>query len=137
MLLGPNEAPQLVIVGPHGKYIEPWGAHVIDKYGLSAYPPTRETVAMLFTKIIRTLKLEMLWDQSTLLRRKDGSKVSSSNGLLPCVSHCFQVLNLVVLFLLFHVLDFFVLFRIFHADSVSECFKLVQFHSHYWTIVLL
>lgn len=82
--IGPEEAPQLVIVGPHGEYIEPWGDRVIGMYDLSAYPPTRERLATLYTNKIRKLKLEMLWDRSTLLRGKDGSKVSSFNVLLSC-----------------------------------------------------
>uniref|UniRef100_A0A164UNZ2 protein-disulfide reductase n=1 Tax=Daucus carota subsp. sativus TaxID=79200 RepID=A0A164UNZ2_DAUCS len=70
------KSPTLVIVGPRGRYIEPWGALIIDQFKLSVYPFTREQAAKLDTEKVRELKLEMLWDQNTIFRGKDGRKVS-------------------------------------------------------------
>lgn len=73
---GPEEPPTLVIIGPFAKFIEPWGAHIIDKFKLSAYPFSREKIAELYTEKVKELQLEMLWDPKTLFTAKDGSKVS-------------------------------------------------------------
>ncbi|XP_074364103.1 putative nucleoredoxin 1 [Apium graveolens] len=72
------EAPALVIIGPQGKFIEPCGAEIIGKFKLPAYPFTRDRVAKLDTEIVRELTLDMLWDQNTTFRRKDGRKVQFS-----------------------------------------------------------
>ncbi|XP_074355030.1 putative nucleoredoxin 1 [Apium graveolens] len=72
------KAPSLVIIGPHGEFIEPWGADIICKFKLPAYPFTRQRVAKLDTEIVRELTLDMLLDANTTLRRKDGSKVRLS-----------------------------------------------------------
>ncbi|KAL8123451.1 hypothetical protein AgCh_011427 [Apium graveolens] len=73
-----EEAPTLVIFGPHGEFIEPWGADIMYKFKLPAYPFTRERVAKLYTEKIQQLKLEMLWEQNTIFRRKDKSEVRFS-----------------------------------------------------------
>ncbi|XP_074361926.1 putative nucleoredoxin 1 isoform X2 [Apium graveolens] len=72
-----EEAPTLVIFGPHGEFIEPWGADIMYKFKLPAYPFTRERVAKLYTEKIQQLKLEMLWEQNTIFRRKDASEGTS------------------------------------------------------------
>ncbi|KAL8133797.1 putative nucleoredoxin 1 [Apium graveolens] len=69
------QTPLLVIIGPHGKYIEPWGADILMRYKLPAYPFTREAVAKLETEKVKELKLEMLWDWNALFRRNDGTEV--------------------------------------------------------------
>ncbi|KAL8093183.1 putative nucleoredoxin 1-2 [Apium graveolens] len=76
--LGLEESPRLVIFGPHGKYIEPWGSDIILKFKLPAYPFTRERVAKLYTEKLRELNLEMLWDRHTIFRRRDESEVRFS-----------------------------------------------------------
>lgn len=64
-------APNLVIIGPHRKFIEPWGADIISKFKLPAYPFTRERVAMLEIENVRELRLDMLWDRNTIFRGID------------------------------------------------------------------
>lgn len=71
------ETPSLVIFGPYGKFIEPWGADILMKFKFPAYPFTREKVAKLETEKIKELKLVMLWDRKTSFRRNDGTEVSS------------------------------------------------------------
>lgn len=72
-----ERAPTLVIIGPNGRFIEPWGADVIDQFKLPAFPFTREKVVMLDNEKVKKLTLDMLWDQNTIFRRKYGSEVGS------------------------------------------------------------
>lgn len=87
-------APTLVIVGPHGEFVEPWGADILSTFKLPAYTFTREKVAKLDTEKVKDLKLEMLWDQNTLFRKKDGFKVSSLNTFFKCFKLSFFVYKL-------------------------------------------
>ncbi|KAL8123450.1 hypothetical protein AgCh_011426 [Apium graveolens] len=68
----------LVIIGPHGEFIERQGADFISKFKPSACPFSRHRVAKSDTEKVRELTLDMLWDQNTIFRRKDGSKVGFS-----------------------------------------------------------
>lgn len=74
-----ENAPRLVIFGPHGEFIEPCGAELLSKFGVSAYPFTRENLVKLETKNVMELKLEMLCSPTTVFRRKDGSQVQLSH----------------------------------------------------------
>lgn len=99
--LDAKEAPTLVIVGPRGRFMEPWGALVIDRFKLSVYPFTREKVAELYTEKVRELKLEVLWDQDTIFRKKDGSKVSCFDVLLSNLKSLFCLDSFDLRFILF------------------------------------
>lgn len=75
--LGPEPDPTLVIIGPHGNFIEEFGADILLKFGIAAYPFTRESAAKLEAEKAKRLKLEMFWrDPNTLFRQKDGRSVS-------------------------------------------------------------
>lgn len=69
---------KLVIIGPHGKFIEPFGADILLEYGISAYPFTFSKAVELEIEKIKQLKLEKLWDKNTVCRRNNGSQVSFS-----------------------------------------------------------
>lgn len=69
--------PEVVIFGPHGDFFEPFGRDILLRYGTKASPFTRKVAAKLETEKVKELKLEMLCDQNTVFRRKDGSEVSS------------------------------------------------------------
>ncbi|KAL6512427.1 hypothetical protein OROHE_020039 [Orobanche hederae] len=73
------KAPQLVIFGPHGEFIEPWGADILTKFKFPAYPFTRDKVVKLEIDKVKDLRLEMLWDENTVFRRTDGTKVPLSH----------------------------------------------------------
>lgn len=77
-----EETPSLVIFGPNGEFVEPWGADILMNYKLPAYPFSREKVAKLEIEKVKELKLEMLFDRNTLFRRNDGTDVSSFNILV-------------------------------------------------------
>ncbi|XP_074366195.1 putative nucleoredoxin 1 [Apium graveolens] len=71
--LGPE--PTLVIIGPHGNFIEEFGTNILLNFGIAAYPFTHESAAKLEAEKAKTLKLEMFWrDPNTLFRQKDGKR---------------------------------------------------------------
>lgn len=70
-----KKAQCIVIIGPHGEYIEPCGAEVLLKFGVSAYPFTRENLVISETKDVMDLKLEMMCSPTTVFKRIDGSQV--------------------------------------------------------------
>lgn len=74
---GPERAPTLIIYGPNGRFIEPWGADVIHQFKLPAFPFTREKVVMLDNEKVNELTLDMLWDRNTIFKRKYGSEVGA------------------------------------------------------------
>lgn len=76
--------PTLVIIGPDGRFIEPWGADVIDQFKLPAFPFTRDKIVMLENEKLKELTLDMLWDRKTIFRRKHGSEVGSFYISLSC-----------------------------------------------------
>lgn len=69
---------EVVIFGPHGEFFEPFGRDILLRYGTKASPFTRKVAAKLETEKLKELKLEMLCDQDTVFRRKDGSEVPFS-----------------------------------------------------------
>lgn len=73
---------RLVIFGPHGKFIDPYGAEIMDKFGIRAYPFTCAAAVKLEIEKTRDLRLEMLSDPSTVLNGKDGYKVNFINILV-------------------------------------------------------
>lgn len=73
-----EEAPTLVIIGPNGEFVDPCGADILTRFGIPAYPFTRKNLAKLETEKAKELKLEMLWDPSTIFRVQGiGLEVSS------------------------------------------------------------
>lgn len=53
----------LVIIGPFGELVEPFGAAtVLMNFGIEAYPFTRKIAYMLQLEKIKKLKLDILWD---------------------------------------------------------------------------
>lgn len=67
----------LVIFGPHAKFVEPFTADILLQYNLQGYPFTRKKAGKFITQEVEELKLEMLWDPSTVFTRNDGRQVSS------------------------------------------------------------
>lgn len=62
--------PLLVIFGPHGEFIEPFGDYIMRNYPV--YPFTCEKVAKFELE-----KLQKVKDPNTVFSRLDGSQVSS------------------------------------------------------------
>lgn len=75
--LGPGPDPSLLIIGPQGKFVERYGADILKKHGISAYPFTRNRVAKLEVERIKELNLNRFWGRKTTFVQKDGSRVSS------------------------------------------------------------
>lgn len=73
-----NNPLRVVIFGPRGEFIEPFGTDILCTYGIEAFPFTRMEAAKLETEKVKELQLGMLWDQNTVFRRKDGSEVRFS-----------------------------------------------------------
>lgn len=69
---------KLVIIGPHGKFIEPFGAHIMMRYGIPAYPFTRLSAVNLVIKRAKDVKPEMLWNLDSVFRQQNGSQVRFS-----------------------------------------------------------
>ncbi|KAL6542722.1 hypothetical protein OROHE_010242 [Orobanche hederae] len=74
----PNDVTRLVIFGPRCEFIEPFGANILDRFDLSAYPFTFVKVVELEIEKVNDMKLEMLWDRNTVFTGKDGSEVPVS-----------------------------------------------------------
>lgn len=85
-LESPGPDPRLVIIGPHGEYIEPYGADIFKLFqyptpgaATLAYPFTRGKVAELDVEILKTLRLEeMFRDSNISFKRANGPKVQLS-----------------------------------------------------------
>lgn len=75
---GPEPDPGLVIVGPRGAYFEPYGADIFMNFGIPTYPFTRRKMVDLVAGKAKSVKLDMLWDSNTVLRRRDESEVKFS-----------------------------------------------------------
>lgn len=75
-LLGRKPDARLVIVGPLGKFIEPLGANILSTYGVPAYPFTTSNTVNLELEKLKKVKLEMLWDQNSVLTKINGFQVS-------------------------------------------------------------
>lgn len=79
-LEGPGPDPRLVIIGPQGEFVEPYGVDILKNFGISAYPFSRKRAAEMESgsEYIKTLKLDMLLDPKTSFTQEDGSKVKLS-----------------------------------------------------------
>ncbi|WOH05237.1 hypothetical protein DCAR_0624651 [Daucus carota subsp. sativus] len=76
--LGPGPDPSLVIIGPQGKFVEPYGVDIAQNFSISAYPFSRKRVAELEVNYIKELKLDMFWDRNTSFIQKDGTEIKLS-----------------------------------------------------------
>ncbi|KAL6549243.1 hypothetical protein OROHE_009088 [Orobanche hederae] len=74
-LLGPKPDPMMVIIGPHGNFIEPMGMKILLSYGASAYPFSRVSAVNLELERAKELKLEKLWDLDSVFMKKNGTQV--------------------------------------------------------------
>lgn len=79
-----HQVTRLVIFGPRGEFIEPFGANILNNYGIRAYPFTFEKLVKLEIEKVNNMNLEMLWNQNTVFTRKDGSEVSYINIVGAC-----------------------------------------------------
>ena len=88
-LNGWDPDPRLVIIGPQGKYFEPYGADILNRFGMSAFPFTRRRAAELESEseYIKSLKLDMLLDPRTSFSRANGTKVGYFSTFL-CLVLC-------------------------------------------------
>lgn len=73
-----DQVTRLVIFGPRGEFIEPFGADILNEFGTEAYPFTFSKLVKLEIEKVNDMKLEILWDLNTVFRRKDGSEVPFS-----------------------------------------------------------
>ncbi|WOH15623.1 hypothetical protein DCAR_0935166 [Daucus carota subsp. sativus] len=76
--LGSKPDYRLMIIGPHGNFMEPWGGNISLLYGVPAYPFNTCSAANLELERIKDLKLEMLWDLDAIFKQKNGSQVRFS-----------------------------------------------------------
>lgn len=107
---GPEPDPRLLIIGPQGKFVEPYGVDILENFGISAYPFSRKRVAELEVNYIKELKLDMFWDPSTSFIQKDGIEVSSFYilvvGSMSTLFLCWEVfMPLCLLTFLFNFTD--------------------------------
>lgn len=86
MEVGRGPDPTLVIVGPGGKFFEPYGVDILSKFGVSAYPFTRTRVAEVEAEFVRNLKLDRILDPNTSFTQENGPNVSSLISL--CLVLC-------------------------------------------------
>lgn len=77
---------RLIVLGPHFEFIEPFGADILERFKISAYPFSREKAAMLAAKEANALKLEMLWDPNSVFGLNSESQVSSFNVRVPVIN---------------------------------------------------
>ncbi|WOG99017.1 hypothetical protein DCAR_0418363 [Daucus carota subsp. sativus] len=77
-LEGPGPDPRLVIIGPRGKYYELYGADILQRFGVEAYPFTRMRIAKLEATYMKELKLDKFWDPNISFIQKNGPEVKLS-----------------------------------------------------------
>ncbi|XP_063947406.1 probable nucleoredoxin 1-2 [Daucus carota subsp. sativus] len=65
----------LVMFDPRAEFMEPFGSHIFCLYKIHGYPFTRRRVAQLETEKVKDLKLEMICEQNSVRRMKDGAQV--------------------------------------------------------------
>ncbi|KAL6506638.1 hypothetical protein OROHE_022470 [Orobanche hederae] len=69
-LEGPHPNHSLVIIGPSGELIEPFGAGtILENFGIEAYPFTRERAHWLHLQKVESVKLDMLWGPEAVFMR--------------------------------------------------------------------
>lgn len=75
--------PSLVIIGPRGDFVVPFGAApILRTFGAPAYPFTRQKVYKLLVELVKGLKLETLWHPESIFVRGCLSKTSSSQEVV-------------------------------------------------------
>lgn len=75
---GSNADPRLVIIGPQGNFVEPYGVDIFKNFPAAPYPFTRKEALKLVIEYTKTLKLDMFLGPNTSCIQKDGSKVKLS-----------------------------------------------------------
>lgn len=66
----------LTIIGPHAEFIEPFGAFILRKFKIPAFPFCCQKVAKLLAEEAKELKLEMLWDPDGAFAKNYGFQVT-------------------------------------------------------------
>lgn len=66
----------LVIIGPYGSYVEPYGIDILERYGIDAYPFTRERATKIESTSLMQLKLDSLFGTEAVFSRNDQTKVN-------------------------------------------------------------
>ncbi|KAL6566489.1 hypothetical protein OROGR_002104 [Orobanche gracilis] len=74
----PKPAASLVIIGPHGKFIEPLATNILAYYGAPAYPFTLQSASDLELEKVKNLRPDSLWNLDAMFTRIDGSQVQFS-----------------------------------------------------------
>ncbi|XP_074375712.1 putative nucleoredoxin 1 [Apium graveolens] len=69
---------KLVIIGPHGKFIEPLGTYILLSYGAPAYPFSLSSAVNLELEMAKKIRLEMFWDLDTVFGKRNGSQIRFS-----------------------------------------------------------
>ncbi|KAL6568131.1 hypothetical protein OROHE_003815 [Orobanche hederae] len=75
----PKPAARLIIIGPHGKFIEPLGTNILLYYGAPAYPFTLNSAVSLELERVKKVKPEIFWDLDTIFTRNDGSQMKGTD----------------------------------------------------------
>ncbi|XP_074364044.1 putative nucleoredoxin 1-1 [Apium graveolens] len=88
--LGVPVPARMVIIGPHGKFIELLGTHILLSYGAPAYPFSFRSAVNLELKMLKKLKLEMFWDLETVFMHTNGSRVRFSQYIGKRIIILFQ-----------------------------------------------
>ncbi|KAL6561381.1 hypothetical protein OROMI_016982 [Orobanche minor] len=71
----PKPAASLVIIGPHGKFIEPLATNILAYYGAPAYPFTLQSASDLELEKVKNLRPDSLWNLDAIFTRIDGSQI--------------------------------------------------------------
>lgn len=74
----PRPDARLVIIGPHGEFLEPLGTQILSTYGAPAYPFTLLSAVNLKLERAKKVKPEMLWELEAVFTRNNGSQVRFS-----------------------------------------------------------
>ncbi|XP_074363261.1 putative nucleoredoxin 1 [Apium graveolens] len=88
--LGVPVPARMVIIGPHGKFIELLGTHILLSYGAPAYPFSFRSAVNLELEMLKKLKLEMFWDLDTVFMHTNGSRVRFSQYIGKRIIILFQ-----------------------------------------------
>ncbi|KAL8096971.1 putative nucleoredoxin 1 isoform X1 [Apium graveolens] len=74
----PRPDARMVIIGPHGEFLEPLGTHILSTYGSPAYPFTLLSAVNLELERAKKVKPEMLWELDAVFTRSIGSHIRFS-----------------------------------------------------------
>lgn len=74
----PKPDARLIIIGPHGKFIEPLATNILMDYGAPAYPFTLQSAVNLELQRVKKVNPETFWDLDAIFTRNDGSHIRFS-----------------------------------------------------------